>query len=1126
MIQAKHFFQVGGTLSEDAPSYIERPADTELQEALARGELCLVLAPRQTGKSSLMVHVLQALRQKDVRIGVADLQQLGGQREAAQWFADVLDQLERGLKLKTDALDWWDEHDRLGATQRFLRFLEEVVLAECPGNIVIFFDEIDSVLNLPFADDFFTTLRAFYNARAMHPDFKRLSFVLLGVATPSDFIKERTRTPFNIGTAIPLLDFDSASAGSFRAVLGDNGEALMERIFHWSGGQPLLTQSLAAAAAAWPAAERDAARLDAEVESGLFKAKIKDNPHLNFIQDYLLGDKALLRPLLKTYRRVLRGGKPVAEDKQSPVQERLKLAGVVRAENGKLWLRNRIYAGVFGPAWMKLHWPSDLQRMALYAVGIVLALGLNWVFLFQPLFFPKFPQQERFVRYSPEPSVTLQIPLSNSNVSRVVLEREDNGETQTIYQADSVWQPRQQDTVNVTLGSLAVGEYTCSPENKLQRPKDMEKEKFSRSARICGKNTKPAHRLAFYAGWPEQARTIPLETVYYPNWEVRWFPDKRLNSLTPIIEVEDNTIRLKEIMDGHDMGPPKYEWDEEKQERVEKERTLKMDAPITALRPAEDYRYLLAGDESGQVRLWQLNMTDPEIPSTRKINPDLRQSFFHPAAVGALAISPDRQMVLSAHADGAVWLWRVQDGKALHRFEHQGMSVVDFAPDGKTLLIGDESGALHLYRHGLAGWQKHSLAGELGAVTAARFGPNGLIAGAGAEGSLILWSNQEKAPQRLKPAAPVTALAFSPDGKSLFSGTENGGIILWNTADGGKLRDFQMQGAITRLRFAPNGRVFYAQSDEAVRVWDSRDGKEIGVYKGHQGIAAFVAFSPDGNRLASTGKSNFKLWEVHTGKESGTFKRHAKGYTKVVFSSDGGKLLFGNIEDSGETANTVELWDAHNGKFLRSFYGHKDNVVGIAFSPNRAWIASASEDKTIKLWDATTGQEIRSFNGHENDVYDVRFSSDGKRLASASSDKTIKLWDVNNGQILRTLHGHESAVVTVRFLPSDNSRLLSCSEDKTLKLWDLNSGEVIRNSTGHENDVIELAVSPSGRFVVSSSKDKTAKLWDIHGGQLLRTFSGHQETIFGTAYSPDGRYIATASLDGTVRLWWAGIGEQ
>ena len=129
-----------------------------------------------------------------------------------------------------------------------MRFLEEVILTETgDSSVEVFFSEIDSVLPLPFADDFFTSLRALYNARAVKPTLRRLSFVLLEVADAADFVRDSRQTPFNIGTTIPLQNFDPQDTEPFREVLGDKRADLIKRIFYWSGGQPFMVQSLAAA---------------------------------------------------------------------------------------------------------------------------------------------------------------------------------------------------------------------------------------------------------------------------------------------------------------------------------------------------------------------------------------------------------------------------------------------------------------------------------------------------------------------------------------------------------------------------------------------------------------------------------------------------------------------------------------------------------------------------------------------------------------------------------------------------------------------------------------------------------------------------------------------------------------
>ena len=114
--------------------------------------------------------------------------------------------------------------------------------------MVIFFDEIDVVRSLPFStDEFFAAIRECYNARTQEPNLQRLTFCLIGVATPSDLIADPRITPFNIGQRIDLTDFTEAEAAQLARGLQRNDKqatALLKRIFYWTNGQPYLTQKL------------------------------------------------------------------------------------------------------------------------------------------------------------------------------------------------------------------------------------------------------------------------------------------------------------------------------------------------------------------------------------------------------------------------------------------------------------------------------------------------------------------------------------------------------------------------------------------------------------------------------------------------------------------------------------------------------------------------------------------------------------------------------------------------------------------------------------------------------------------------------------------------------------------
>jgi WD40 repeat protein/serine/threonine protein kinase/DNA-binding XRE family transcriptional regulator len=384
----------------------------------------------------------------------------------------------------------------------------------------------------------------------------------------------------------------------------------------------------------------------------------------------------------------------------------------------------------------------------------------------------------------------------------------------------------------------------------------------------------------------------------------------------------------------------------------------------------------------------------------------------------------------------------------------------------------------------------------------------------------------------------VLDAAFSPDGRSVMTGSSKGNVRIWDTQTGTELRQFTGQTSpVTSIAVSPDGRhALTGGSDGTARLWDAQAGTELRSFEVHGDGISQVGFSADGVHVLTSGYTNIgsdtaqatrvELWDIQTGQllhsitEDSVGYRAGMGPSRAAFSPDGRTLLLATITDNSD--ELIQIWDAQTFAVLRTFDAStKPSVrpmVRAALSPDEHWILVSIGDGTTRLWDAQTHTELRQLIGHTGVVTSIAFSPDSRYVLTGGSDGTARLWDVQTSRQLLLLSGHARSPKVV-FSP--NGRYVLTTDTMGMaRLWDLQPYNAL---VGHTGSITDAAFSADSKYLLTSSNDGTARLWDADTGAELRRFINSPEDTVSTSaiqaakFSPDSRYVLTVSND--VSLW-------
>lgn len=1166
--------------------YVERPIDHELRQRLLGRDLCFVLAPRQIGKSSLRVKTQEFLRERGVRCASIDLNRIGAASEA-EWYPSVFCAVLEGLEIEEDGREFWNKHEGLSAVARWSAFLKHILEVTQQAPIVLFIDELDRIQSVPsLRESFFGSLRAAYERRAEDQEYARLTFCLLGVATPDELMPDPRHTPFNVGHALELNDFSAEEAHTFLPglnSLGGDPQRWLDAVLAWTEGHPYMTQKLCAALVEPndSSDEEDFRTLApeevvAKLNQTLFleKGDAKDaDPNLLYAKSRLLDisvSGVAPEKSLNLYRRVLTESR-VAIDEQEPTQGALRLCGMVARRKDEagyaLRVRNRIFATVFDLKWVQR---NQTRGQIFDAVNRWLDHARHSEYLLRGA---DLTEARLWAKDREDLSAATHEFLE---LSQDAERRRSEEQLRAQYLAESA---RQKGKVVrfwlitvvilcVMVSAIAFKAFTyyqkanAAQQSTLELSKNLERLRIGSLIRLG--------RSELITG--EQSKALAWLSRSYEDSEKAKIPDLQSKPLRILMHqamggvnalIGSFSLGASEKFAGADMSPDGNYlaafgeagtvvlWNTVSGQEVNRWKAppplLMVDFPRTVLRFGGTRLFLL--DAAGRMHAF--------FPHQGK------EIYVQEADASTMAVSPDGRRLITC-GESQARLWDTATGRKIaelskHKgnvfdasFSHDGSKVATAAEDGSVIIWNAQNGS-ELAK--LDGPQKIPL-------TRVRFDERDqrIVAG-GNNGILRLWDPATRKVladlNRPGDTHEITALGFSSDGEWLASTTHGSNVVLWDINPTQKPSDwkfrFELQNdtaARTRsIVFSRDNRwIFSAGDGGTTQGFETRSGRPI-VSLEHSTEIRQALLTPDGARLLTAGPGGARLWDLNAIERSRLLDDEPRAIYAAAFSPDSRVLATAGADPE------IFFWDTATGKLLRRYKtrqqkgirsltwsksgrgasGGFDGTIGV-FSiavksvsrtpdqPKDNGLSAKPTPPTVSIELKVSIEDLRHFSAAEELISSVMLSADGKQLLSASDDKGVCLWDTETEALLWQSPIADPIVHSAFFSPREDL-VLTALHNHTAQLLNAKDGLLVRQIGPQRGPLLNAEFSPDGQRIVTASADHMATIWDAKTGESKTTLSGHTGQVRTASFSPDGQYVVTAGADKRTILWDAQTGQ-
>jgi WD40 repeat protein len=582
-------------------------------------------------------------------------------------------------------------------------------------------------------------------------------------------------------------------------------------------------------------------------------------------------------------------------------------------------------------------------------------------------------------------------------------------------------------------------------------------------------------------------------------------------------------------------------------------RTLKgHEAGIVVLAVSPDGTVVVSGAEDGTLIVWDL-VTGWEKQSLRG----------HSAAITAVTISPDGKSAISASHDRTIRVWNLATGRTQRKLKQKGhwVKALALTGGGKVLISASSDGVLtHWDLQTGTGQVLHTgetiehrgrelpkamitgLALALDEQTAISGDSDGLVQ------QLSLSDGQCR--QITRHRFGITALALTPDGRSLVYASDQGTLKVWDWPIAKERRSMPCPGhEINALAITPDSScVITASEDQTLRTWDLITGTVLRVFKGHSGAVRAVAVTPEGrSAISGSADGTLKIWDLTQRRSRPASLRLQAAITTVAVSPDGKWLL------SGSADGALKLWDVPTGHLRATLVHGGEHINALAISPDGKWAAAGRSSRSLRIWDLTQIDPVasgrqpkrtipsitspsetidvppmvvgRNLRGHGVAVTSVTFTPDARFVISGAANGVVMVWKLTTGEAVRSFLAHEAGVKALLVTPDQAWIVTGACDRPWLRFWALDSDAGRQFSMGHNGGIRTLAITPDGRLLASASEDRSVRLRDLASGGPRQVLHAHSKTINALAISPSGRMLFSASADRSMIAWDLATGD-